>query len=201
MIHQNILNKYEDIAGRDVIEHLRQLARPLNGLRLVHVNSTRVGGGVAEILHKMVPLMEELGIRTRWEVIEGESRFYQCTKNFHNAMQGIQVNIPESYLRVYEETNAKAAEKLKEVLEEADIVVVHDPQPAALIKYFPNHRGKWVWRCHIDASRPFRQVWRYLVKFVSQYDASVFSLSSLPSVCHIPYILSHRALIPFMKKM
>ena len=178
MKEKNLLEKYAEIAGRDVIEHLQQLARPLNGLRLVHINATHTGGGVAEILQKLVPLMQELGIKATWEVITGESDFYQCTKSFHNAMQGNQVDVPESYLKAYEKTNEDTAERLKGLLQEADVVIAHDPQPAALIKYFPNRRGKWVWRCHIDASRPFRPVWKYLREFVSGYDASIFSLSN-----------------------
>lgn len=191
MDNQNVLEKYEQIVGRDVIEHLRQLAIPLKGLHVVHVNATRIGGGVAEILHKMVPFMEELGIHAHWEVIEGESIFYQCTKSFHNAIQGNRVSIPESYLKVYEETNEKTAQLLEGVLRDADIVIIHDPQPAALIKYFQGRKGKWVWRCHIDASKPFRPVWRYLRNYVSDYDASIFSLASFAqSLPHPVYLIA-----------
>jgi trehalose synthase len=191
MDNQSILEKYAQVVGLDVIEHLRQLANRLKGLHVVHVNATRIGGGVAEILHKMVPLMEELGINTKWEVIEGESTFYQCTKSFHNAIQGNPVSIPESYLKVYENTNEKTAQVLEKVLDNADIVIVHDPQPAALIRHFQDHKGKWVWRCHIDASKPFRPVWRYLRNFVSSYDASIFSLSSFAqSLPHPVYLIA-----------
>ncbi len=195
-----MLEKYAEIVGRDVIDHLRQLARPLKGLRFVHVNATRVGGGVAEILQKMVPLMQELGIETTWEVITGESVFYQCTKGFHNAIQGNQVNIPESYIRAYEDTNAETAEQLRSVLQDADLVIIHDPQPVALIKYFPDHRGKWVWRCHIDASRPFRPVWRYLREFVSKYEASIFSLSSFAQRLPHPVYLIAPSIDPLHEK-
>ena len=191
MKESSLLEKYAEVAGRDVIEHLRQLAQPLKGLRLVHVNATRMGGGVAEILQKMAPLMQELGIETKWEVITGESGFYQCTKSFHNAIQGNQVSMPDSYLRIYEETNAETAEKLKDPLENADFVIIHDPQPAALISHFPNRRGKWVWRCHVDASKPFRPVWRYLSNFVSAYDASIFSISNFAQqLPHPEYIIA-----------
>ncbi|RMF60190.1 MAG: glycosyltransferase [Calditrichaeota bacterium] len=173
-----ILNNYAEVAGQDVVDHLRQLAKPLAGMHVVHVNSTRVGGGVAEILHKMVPLMQELGLETSWEVISGESEFYQCTKSFHNALQGDRLNVPQRLLDTYEKTNAQTAEALREKLQGANIVIIHDPQPAALIEHFKDRLGKWVWRCHIDVSRPYRPVWRYLRNFVQQYDASVFSLSS-----------------------
>lgn len=173
-----LLQKYADIAGQDVINHLRQLADPLRGMRVVHVNATRLGGGVAEILHKMVPLMQELGLETSWEIIEGTSDFYQCTKSFHNAIQGDRLNIPRKLLSVYEETNANTAEAMRAKLEEADIAIIHDPQPAGLLKYVPRRRGKWIWRCHIDVSRPFRPIWQYLRKFIQEYDASIFSLST-----------------------
>ena len=200
MDNQSVLERYEQIVGRDVIEHLRQLAHPLKGLRVVHVNATRLGGGVAEILHKMVPFMEELGIHTKWEVIEGESVFYQCTKGFHNGIQGNRVSIPESYLKIYEETNKKTAEVLGEVLNDADIVIIHDPQPAALIRYFQGRKGKWVWRCHIDASKPYRPVWRYLRNFVSEYDASIFSLSSFAQILPHPVYLIAPSIDPLHEK-
>lgn len=182
---------YAELAGQDVVDHLRQLAEPLHGMRVVHVNATRVGGGVAEILHKMVPLMQELGLEASWEIIEGTPEFYQCTKSFHNAMQGNKLEIPESLSSAYEDTNAQTADILRDKLQEADVTVVHDPQPAALIKYFTERKGKWVWRCHIDASRPFRPVWKYLRNFVELYDASIFSLASFAqSLPHPVYLIS-----------
>ncbi len=200
MNRNNMLEKYAEVAGRDAVEHLRQLAGPLNGLRLVHVNSTRTGGGVAEILHKMVPLMQELGIDIRWEVITGEPAFYECTKSFHNAMQGNEVDIPERYLKVYEQSNRETAKVLEEVLQNADVVLIHDPQPAALIDSFPDRKGKWVWRCHIDASRPFRPVWKYLRNFVSKYDASIFSLSNFAQQLPHPVYLIAPSIDPFHEK-
>jgi len=196
----DILEKYAGIAGRDVVEHLRQLARPLKGLKFVHVNATRLGGGVAEILHKMVPLMRELGIETSWEVIGGEAEFYQCTKGFHNAIQGSPIDIPESLLKVYERTNEETAQKLEPVLKDADVVLIHDPQPAALIDHFPDRKGKWVWRCHIDVSRPFRPVWKYLRGFVSKYDASIFSLSDFAQPLPHPVYLIAPSIDPLHEK-
>lgn len=196
----NTLDHYVKLTGLDVIEHLQQLAQPLKGLQLVHVNSTRVGGGVAEILHKMVPLMQELGIKTSWETISGEPEFYQCTKSFHNALQGKHIDIPENLLKIYEETNIRAAEMLKEKLQNADFVIIHDPQPAAMIKYFPIRKGKWVWRCHIDLSKPFRQVWKYLRNFISPYDASIFSLSAFAQPLPHPIYLIPPSIDPLHKK-
>jgi trehalose synthase len=200
MQNKGILEQYAEIAGRDVVEHLRQLAKPLRGMNIVHVNSTRVGGGVAEILHKMVPLMQELGIQSAWEVIKGDSIFYQCTKNFHNAIQGNHVNIRENQLKVYEETNRQTAEELRDILRDADVVIIHDPQPAALIDYLPDRRGKWVWRCHIDASRPFRPVWKYLKDYVSQYNASIFSLAAFAQRLPHPVYLIAPSIDPLHEK-
>lgn len=185
-----MLEEYARVAGPDVIAHLRQLAAPLAGSTVVHVNSTRVGGGVAEILTKFIPFMQELGIDTRWEVISGESEFFECTKGMHNALQGNRIPLGESLLRIYEETNAHNAETLRPLLEEADFVFIHDPQPAPLLRYCPNRKGKWVWRCHIDASHPYRPIWKYLHQFVAAYDASIFSLAAFAQeLPHSQYLI------------
>ena len=196
----HILQKYASIVGEDVIEHLRQLSRPLTGMNIVHLNSTKIGGGVAEILHKMVPLMNELGLNTSWEIIEGEQDFYQCTKGFHNALQGNPVNISENLMRVYEKTNAQTAENLNSKLVDSDLVIIHDPQPAALIRNFTERKGKWVWRCHIDVSKPFRPIWKYLREFVRQYDASIFSLSSFAQMLPHPIYLIAPSIDPLHDK-
>ncbi|MFQ5707364.1 MAG: glycosyltransferase [bacterium] len=194
------LAKYAKVAGQDVVDHLRQLAGPLKGMRVVHVNSTRVGGGVAEILNKMVPLMQELGLETSWEVIQGKPEFYQCTKSFHNAIQGDKINIPERILNAYERTNAQTAETLRDRLQEANIAIIHDPQPAALVQHFPERKGKWVWRCHIDVSKPFRPVWKYLRNFVQLYDASIFSLSTFAQPLPHPIYLIPPSIDPLHVK-
>jgi len=185
------LDRYSEICGPDVIDQLRQLVAPLKGAKVIHVNSTRKGGGVAEILAKLVPLKRELGIDVSWEVIEGNADFFKCTKGFHNALQGNKVEIPRSLLENYENTNRNNAEGLRDRLEEADIVFIHDPQPAPLLKYCSNRKGKWFWRCHIDASKPYRPVWKYLRSFVAGYDASIFSLAAFAQpLPHIEYLIA-----------
>jgi trehalose synthase len=174
----NLLELYSLIAGEDVINHLRQLAAHIKGMKVVHVNSTRLGGGVAEILNKLLPLMKELGIDAAWKVIKGKSDFYKCTKSFHNALQGNHVPVSDSLLTAYEETNRMNAEELRPLLEEADIVFIHDPQPVPLLGLCPYRKGKWIWRCHIDISHPYRPVWKYLRNYIAGYDASIFSLAS-----------------------
>lgn len=171
------LNAYEEAVGPAAVSQLRQLAQWLKGARVVHVNSTKVGGGVAEILAWMVDLMNDLGLEASWEVIEGNPDFFHVTKSFHNAIQGTKVPITEGMLRCYEETVAQNAEGLRKTLEKADFVVIHDPQPAPLLGLCPNRKGKWIWRCHIDASRPVHKVWGYLRGHVKDYDASVFSMA------------------------
>jgi trehalose synthase len=185
-----MLEAYAAVTGADVIRHLQQLAELLKGKTVVHVNSTRVGGGVAEILDKLVPLSRELGIDTRWEVITGDSEFYQCTKSMHNAIQGDRIVIPDNLLNHFLEVNEQNANQLRSVLEEADFVFIHDPQPVALLKYCNNRKGKWIWRCHIDASHPYRGTWRFLDRFVREYDASIFSLSQFVQLLpHPAYII------------
>ncbi len=196
----SLLDDYAKITGEAVIGHLKQLAAPLKGMKIVHVNSTRVGGGVAEILTKLIPLQRELGIDSSWEIITGEADFYQCTKRFHNALQGSQVSLPDSLLKVYEDTNAKCAEELRSKLEEADFVFIHDPQPAAILKNCPNRKGKWVWRCHIDGSHPYRPVWKYLKNYVVDYDASIFSLAVFSQVLPHPQFLIPPSIDPLTEK-
>lgn len=194
------LNDYAAIVGEDVIGHLRQLARGLQGCKVVHVNSTREGDGVAEILQWLVPLKQELGLNSSWEVIMGDEPFFQCTKSFHNALQGKAVSIPESLLRGYEECNRKNADQLREHLEDADFVFIHDPQPAPLIHFCPNRRGKWVWRCHVDASRPYRPVWKYLREHVQGYDASIWSLAEFAQPMPHPIYLISPSIDPLSEK-
>ncbi|WP_372695352.1 glycosyltransferase [Immundisolibacter sp.] len=195
-----LLDSYADVAGADVVQHLRQLAAPLRGLKIVNINSTRAGGGVAEILHKLVPLMQALELDVRWEVITGGGAFYQCTKAMHNALQGQPAPLSEALLRAYEQTNADNAETLAPVLRDADVVFIHDPQPAALLRYLGERKGKWIWRCHIDASHPQRSVWRYLREFIADYDASVFSLADFARPLPHPVYLVPPSIDPLSEK-
>lgn len=195
-----MLDNYAKIVGEDVIDQLRQLARHLQGRRIVHVNSTRVGGGVAEILDKLIPLSQELGIKAEWEVITGEERFYECTKTIHNALQGDRLELTDAQKNIYLETNAAAAERLRDVLIDADFALIHDPQPAGLLKHFPDRKGKWVWRCHIDASRPSRPVWRFIRDLVAGYDASIFSLAAFTQVLQHPQYIIPPSIDPLSEK-
>ena len=168
------LDDYAAIVGRERIAVLRRLAGRLAGVQIAVVNSTRVGGGVAEMLVRQVPLLQELGLATRWEVIEGPPEFFAVTKQLHNGLQGAPTDLGPAERDAYLEANRRSARSLDL---DADIVIVHDPQPAALIG-FAAKRGAWVWRCHIDLSWPDRHALKFLRPFLGAYDASVFSMAA-----------------------
>jgi len=196
----DMLSEYAALVGEDVIHHLHQLARPLKGMKVVHVNSTREGGGVAEILHRMIPMKQELGIDAVWEVIAGDAPFYQCTKLMHNTLQGNRQDISADLLRHYEAVNTENFERLRDTLSDADVVFIHDPQPAPLLNLCGDRRGKWIWRCHIDVSHPYRPVWKYMRRFVENYDASVFSLSMFAQPMSHTIYLVPPSIDPFSEK-
>jgi len=194
------LQAYEPIIGPAVINRLWQLAGNLEGLKVVHVNSTKAGGGVAEILSWMIPFMRELGIDASWEVVEGNGPFFNTTKLFHNGLQGNPVSLTRHHLEAYEETSRENAERLRDKLEDADIVIIHDPQPAMLHHLCPNRRGKWIWRCHIDASQPYRPVWKYLRPYLENYDASIFSMAEFTRALPHPQFLIAPSIDPLSEK-
>ena len=194
------LDNYEPVVGTQAVSQLRQLALDLTGATVVHVNSTRLGGGVAEILHWMTPLMNDLGMAAAWEVLEGNDGFYRATKTFHNGLQGAPVAMPQSLIDIYEQTLAANADRLRPTLEEADFVVIHDPQPAMLLKLCPNRRGKWIWRCHIDVSRPNRRVWHYIRSMVAEFDASIFSMPDFAQPLPHPQFIIAPSIDPLSEK-
>jgi trehalose synthase len=197
---ESLLDQYAKVVGNDVIDQLKQLANPLRGMKILHINSTKEGGGVAEILNRLIPLKREMGIDAEWEIISGESDFYKCTKKMHNSLQGNRDDISSNLLAVYEKTNLENFEKLRDKLEAADIVFIHDPQPAALIEYCKGKRGKWFWRCHIDVSHPYRPVWKYLREFIKGYDASIWSLSDFVQPLVHPQYLIPPSIDPLSEK-
>jgi trehalose synthase len=197
---QNMMAEYQAVTGSNVMQQLEQLAAPLKGAKVLHINSTKEGGGVAEILHKLIPLKQALGIEADWEIITGNQEFYQCTKGFHNALQGMRQSISEKLLQNYENINKKNEERLRSKLKEADFVFIHDPQPAPLLKLTPGRRGKWIWRCHIDASKPYRNVWKYLREWIIPYDASIFSLPEFAQPLPHPQYIIPPSIDPLSEK-
>lgn len=195
-----MLNDYAPVVGSNSISQLRQLARELSGARVVHVNSTRVGGGVAEILGWLVPLMNDLGLETSWEIVEGHSEFFGVTKSFHNALQGTNTPLTDKMLDIYKTTLAHNAERLRPILEEADFVFIHDPQPAGLFDFCPNRKGIWIWRCHIDVSHPNRRFWNFLKSQVSNYQASIFSMPDFAQSLPHPQFMIAPSIDPLSMK-
>jgi trehalose synthase len=194
------LKAYTDVVGVPAIEQLHQLADDLAGMRVVHVNSTKSGGGVAEILAWLIPLMNDLGLDASWEVIEGNAPFFDVTKSMHNGFQGNPVDLSEEAKAAYIETNVSNAERLRPILEDADFVFIHDPQPASQIQLTPDRKGKWVWRCHIDASHPSRSVWKFVSQFAQQYDASIFSMPQFAKSLPHPQFIIAPSIDPLSEK-
>lgn len=191
------LSDYKEVVGRDVVGELYTLASHVGDRSIKMVNSTAVGGGVAEMLHRVVPLLNELGIETKWEVIKGGADFFDITKAFHNALQGkeehFEQEVFETYL-AYNEMN------YQEMSFDEDLIVIHDPQPAALINWQKKRKNKWVWRCHIDMSHPNQQVWDFLRSYVELYDAAIFSSPLFSPRLKIPQYRFYPAIDPLADK-
>ena len=166
------IQDYVPIVGRSTIEELRALAERLSGKVIQNVNSTFTGGGVAEILARMVPLLNQLGVDAQWATIKGDKDFFDVTKKFHNALHGRKEDISPQDFAAFLEVSKKNIEELKF---HGDIQFIHDPQPIALIAKKKELGGKWIWRCHIDVSNPDKRVWEFMRNFVTDYDAAVFS--------------------------
>jgi trehalose synthase len=183
-----VLKDYKDIIGERNIKQIELLARLSRNKKVVMVNSTREGGGVAEILHRLVPMLNELGIKCRWEVITGNNEFFNITKNIHNALQGEKIKFSGEVLEQYRKVNEENAKNLNL---DADIVIIHDPQPLPLIDFYKRKKTKWVWRCHLDMSRPDLYLWRSIKKYIMDYDASIFSIAKFSkSLPHPQYLIA-----------
>ncbi|MFI5295903.1 MAG: glycosyltransferase [Thermodesulfovibrionales bacterium] len=167
-----MLSGYSGISPKSDLTLLKRLADKLRGRTFLHVNSTRAGGGVAEILQRMLPILENIGINVRWEVLEGDERFFDITKKIHNALQGNAETITREMWDYHFDVNKRNAGRLNL---EADAVLIHDPQPAPLIEY--RKAGTWMWRCHIDLSSPAREVFDFIRRYCERYDAAIFSVA------------------------
>lgn len=176
-----MLSDYEAIAGRSAVEELRLLSARLSGKVIQNVNSTFSGGGVAEILSRMMPLLEQLGVDARWNVIKGSEPFFHVTKKFHNALHGRKDRITKEDFALFREITQKNMKKMRL---DGDIIFIHDPQPVGLIGKKKERDKKWIWRCHIDLSHPTKKVWDFLKPFVVKYDAAVFSAPAFS--CGLP---------------
>ncbi len=190
-----MLAQYSGIAPKSDLMLLQKLGEKLKGKSFLHINSTRAGGGVAEILQRMVPIINSLGIETRWETIEGDAGFFDMTKKVHNALQGNFEEISEDMWQYHLEVNRRNAERLDL---EADAVLIHDPQPVPLIEY--RKSGKWMWRCHIDVSNPVREVRSNIMRYARRYDAAVFSVAKFAMAMDISEFIIPPSIDPSSEK-
>ena len=191
------LEDYRRVAGSAAIDELVLLADRVRHRRLQHINSTSVGGGVAELLTRLVPLFRDLGIETTWDVMKGDQAFFDVTKSFHNALHGGTEVITQEMFDVYRQTTDM---NLHDLGNDGDFVVVHDPQPAALIAKKQGTGGHWLWRCHIDLATPDPTVWGFLKPFVDQYDASIFSMPAFAQKLAIPQFMVPPSIDPLADK-
>ena len=191
------LDEYTSLLGQGEIDELRVLAKPLRGRSIEMINSTAVGGGVAEILNRLLPLAEELELNMRWDVMTGGDDFYGVTKAFHNALHGAPYHADPKDFEIFLACNEQNRARLPL---DAEFMIIHDPQPAALIDGRKKNGNHWAWRCHIDLSHPNRAVWDFLDKFVARYDAAMFSSPEFSRSLPIPQYLFYPAIDPLSEK-
>ncbi len=173
-LEQKRLADYHPIVGEEVIAEIRALAEPLRGARVVHVNATAFGGGVAEMLVTLVPLMRDVGLEAEWQVIAGEDEFFNVTKACHNGLQGMDVPFSGEMKAIWRHYNKMNAARFEG---EYDFVVVHDPQPAGLLHYHGRKAGEhWAWRCHIDTSHPNPAYWDFFAPYITECEAGIFTM-------------------------
>jgi trehalose synthase len=190
-----LFDQYLGISPKGDLLLLQMLCAKMHGRSFLHINSTREGGGVAEILQRMIPILQELGIDARWEVIEGNSKFFDITKKIHNALQGNAENITEKMWQYHFEINQKNSKNLNL---DADVVLIHDPQPAPLIEFRKD--GIWLWRCHIDVSNPQKDIIDYLCRYCAKYSASIFSVAKFARSMDIDEFIVPPSIDPLSEK-
>jgi trehalose synthase len=191
------LADYAPVVGAHVVDELRVLAERVRGRSLQNINSTAVGGGVAEILTRLVPLLRELGIDVSWDFIKGDQAFFNVTKAFHNALHGSAEEISDDMFEIYRATTEA---NLAELNLHGDVIFVHDPQPAGLVAAKTSIGRRWMWRCHIDVSAPDPRVWRFLRPLVDAYDAAVFSMPDFAQQLTIPQFVVTPSIDPLSSK-
>ena len=190
------LEDYVQYVGAETVERILKKAKPLCDLHVVNVNSTYYGGGVAELLGSMTILLNSIGIKTGWRVIQGSPDFFSITKKMHNALQGGEINLTDRKKEIYEEVGYENA--FRNHLDH-DVVIIHDPQPLPMINHY-RKRGPWIWRCHVDLSGPNQELWSYLAPFVEKYDAVIFSIREYAQRLRTPQLFFRPAIDPFSIK-
>lgn len=187
---------YEGHVGTEVIERIHRKAKKLEDLHIVNINSTYYGGGVAEILSSLSLILNSVGIKTGWRVIQGSPDFFSITKKMHNALQGGGFNLTRRKMKIYEDVIYENA--VRNHLEH-DIVIVHDPQPLFMVEHY-RRRGPWIWRCHLDLSSPHRGLWEYIAPYIEKYDAAIFTLKEFSQKLKTPQVFFMPAINPFSIK-
>ncbi len=191
------LDDYVSLLGQAEVDEIRTLASKLTGRTVQMVNSTAMGGGVAEILNRLIPLMQELQLNVRWDVITGGEAFFEITKSFHNALHGGPYQARKEDFDLFLATNEQNRQRMQF---DCEFTVIHDPQPIALIEARQGHEGHWIWRCHIDLSHPNHDVWGFLRPFVFRYDGALFSSPSFARQLPIPQYLAYPSIDPLSDK-
>ncbi len=191
-----MISQYSGISPKGDLILLQRLGDKLGGKSFLHVNSTKEGGGVAEILHRMMPILDELGIKARWEVIEGDEQFFDITKKIHNALQGNQEKITKKMWQHHFEVNKRNMDIMH--LDDVDAALIHDPQPAPLIEF--KKSGRWIWRCHIDVSNPMKEVCNHLFRYCRKYDAAIFSVARFARAMGIDEFIIPPSIDPISEK-
>ncbi|HSB51501.1 MAG TPA: hypothetical protein VLD40_02475, partial [Dissulfurispiraceae bacterium] len=190
------MDDYRPFIGAEAVDRILRKAEKLRDIHVVHINSTYYGGGVAEMLSSLALLFNSVGIKTGWRIIQGSPDFFSITKKMHNALQGARINLSKRKMQIYEDVIYENS--VRNHLEH-DIVVIHDPQPLPMIDHY-RKRGPWIWRCHIDLSRPDAKLWRYLRGFVEKYDAVIMSLQEYHQKLETPQVFFLPAINPFSIK-
>jgi trehalose synthase len=188
------IDDYEKLVGSEVIARIRKKAEGLRHLHVANVNSTYYGGGVAELLTSLTLLMNSVGIKTGWRVIQGAPDFFSITKKMHNALQGETINLSDRKMEIYEEVICENA--IRNHLDSHNMVIIHDPQPLPMIVHYKKN-GPWIWRCHVDLSNPDRKLWNYLLPFINKYNAVIFSIEEYKKKLKPPQIFFMPAIDPF----
>src|SRR5215216_1989163 len=192
------IQDYAPLIGSASVERILNKAARLSRSHVVHVSSTLYGGGVAEMLTPLTLLMNSLGIKTGWRVIQGTPEFFACTKKIHNALQGAEADLTASEKAIYEQGVLENSIRLH--FERDDWIIVHDPQPLPVVRHFEDTQARWIWQCHLDLSQPNRRTWDYLRPFVEQYARAVFSLPDYAQNLSIPQQFLLPAINPFSAK-
>jgi trehalose synthase len=183
-VGQKSLLDYATIATRGLMEEIRRLSEPLAGKRVLHLSATAFGGGVAEINYALVPLMRDAGLDVEWRIIRGADDFFTVTKTIHNALQGNPQGLTPAQEEIFHRYNAMNA---REIDDDYDFVIVHDPQPAAVVDHLADSTARWIWRCHIDLSTPNEHVLAFLAPSLARYDAAIFHMREyVPRLPELP---------------